>query len=996
MSNVHERFGPERVRELRAGASRAVFARTVGVTPQTVYRWELPTSAREARRPRGPQLARLAELAHGMSRPAPALPPAHDESVDDAQARSTSWVDDDVSRVLPSLERVLRGDLRRGHGELVRIVTSSPALSPNARATAYFGIALGELLDRSDARAALLVIAPLLNDAEAGRLSPAVAVKLFSVAGLCHAFPDAWLFDLGRVHAYQARVESMAGQADHEAACIACVAGLYAATFVGDVELLERAFARLEEARWNALPTLLELHVEEFRSLRAMYAGKTAACIQSSEAAAQRAEQYGYPLLQARSLARQALCQLDVLADPEQVLSLARRAKAIARGARVGPGIHQLLALRAEIEALLRLGRTEEALLVSDEVDAWSLETGLPALSAVSAQTRLFNLSQRVEALTALSERLRSCEVPSLRPICQAYATHTEGCALLTTNADPTLTVALFEQAEKQSERWPLLLREILLYRVFAHAAAGEEAPGRIALRRAQRFVDDFPSPWFTAHLRRLEGGLLAARGHWSEGRQLLQSAAATFDLAKDKCDAALTRYLYCLIASGVEPGDPQPLAEARRQLAAIGIPEPRSMHMGVARFHAQRPLAETGLETERARSTERLVVPFQRVAMRGAAPSLILSELLSVAGALVSGRAVDIEEIDSAGQARSLFGSVKPDARDMEWIEFTDGAGRSLRIGVQDRLERDERSTLSLLVMTASLALEVAVLRSVGERASAGGSEYPPPELPGFIAASVEMRQLRSELARLARSRSTVIITGESGTGKDIVARAIHDLSERSAQAYVAFNCATVPRELFEGQLFGYRRGAFTGASADHLGVIRTANRGTLFLDEIAELPLDIQPKLLRFLENAEVLPLGERAPVHVDVRVLAATHRDLAALVREGRFREDLYYRLQVVPVFVPPLRDRRADIPVLARHFLRELTRRGEPPVLGPDALAALLEQRFSGNVRELKNILERALAYFPDQEVLRAEHLRLVAPGPRVSSHTDLRQRPGRGQ
>jgi transcriptional regulator with PAS, ATPase and Fis domain len=192
------------------------------------------------------------------------------------------------------------------------------------------------------------------------------------------------------------------------------------------------------------------------------------------------------------------------------------------------------------------------------------------------------------------------------------------------------------------------------------------------------------------------------------------------------------------------------------------------------------------------------------------------------------------------------------------------------------------------------------------------------------------------------------------------------------------------VPRELFEGQLFGYRRGAFTGATADHLGVIRAANRGTLFLDEIGELPLDIQPKLLRFLENAEVFPLGERAPVQVDVRVLAATHRDLAALVREGRFREDLYYRLQVVPVFVPPLRERRADVPVLARHFLRELTRRGEPPVLAPDALDALLEQRFPGNVRELKNILERALAYHADQPVLRAEHLRLSDPTARAAA------------
>src|SRR6185295_17397795 len=156
---------------------------------------------------------------------------------------------------------------------------------------------------------------------------------------------------------------------------------------------------------------------------------------------------------------------------------------------------------------------------------------------------------------------------------------------------------------------------------------------------------------------------------------------------------------------------------------------------------------------------------------------------------------------------------------------------------------------------------------------------------------------KLRTELSRLVGSNATVIITGESGVGKEVVARAIHDLSDRSGKSYVAFNCATVPRDLFEGQLFGYRRGAFTGASSDQPGVIRAAAGGTLFLDEIGELPLDVQPKLLRFLENSEIFPLGGQKPIKVDVRVLAASHRDLLELVREGRFREDLYYRLQEI---------------------------------------------------------------------------------------------------
>ena len=156
---------------------------------------------------------------------------------------------------------------------------------------------------------------------------------------------------------------------------------------------------------------------------------------------------------------------------------------------------------------------------------------------------------------------------------------------------------------------------------------------------------------------------------------------------------------------------------------------------------------------------------------------------------------------------------------------------------------------------------------------------------------------------------------------------------------------------------------------------MIRAADGGTLFLDEIAELPLDVQPKLLRFLENGEVFPLGEHKPVKVDVRVIAATHRDLAELVRLGRFREDLYYRLQVVPIHVPPLRERPADIPLLARHFARELSGEGQPPVFSPDAITALLAHPWRGNVRELRNVIERALAFSPRPDLIESRHLRM---------------------
>jgi hypothetical protein len=972
------------IRALRGARSRASFARLLGVTAQTVYRWELPDSAPEARRPRGQQLARLSELSRELKstpsgRPAAAAafaktPPHAPPSAAHAIA-CLPFVDEDTARVLPALERVFRGDPRHGHDELLKIVTASQGLSLHARAVAYYGIAAYELLQRGNARAALLAIGTVLSDAEAGVLQPEIAAKLFAVAALAHSMPDALLFDLSRVHAYQSRIDALVGRSDPEATCIATLAAMSGAALAGDGDLIERAFARIDEAQWTALPALLELHLDEFRMLRALYAGKSAYCMQDGESIAARAEQHGYPLVLARALGKLALSELDNLVDPEQVLARARRAKAIWRGVRTGNGAHQLHTLRAEIEALLRLGRTEEALLISGEVDVWSAETGIPPLAAVAAQTRLYQLTGRLESLHALAASLRSCELPALRTISLGYASFVEAVALLVGGAEPAAATAAFEQAELEAGRWPFLLREVLLYRVYAQAAAGHENALRVALRRAQRFIDGFPSPWFTAHLRRLEGGLLAARGQWSEGKQLLESSAATFELAKDKPDAALTRYLHCLIATVFETDQGEALEAARRALIELGLREPAAMRLGVSRFRAQLPESQ-GPRARPARSSEALVVPFQRVAMRGAAPNLILSELVAVTAGLFPDRGVYLEEIDSRGTARVLAGSARAPASEVEWFEFSDGAGRLLRLGVFGALEHDERSTLALLTMTTALSLEVAVLRSIGERPAVVGNQLPPPEVPGFVAASAEMRQLRAELGRLAGSRSTVIITGESGAGKELVARAIHDLSERVAQPYVAFNCATVPRDLFEGQLFGYRRGAFTGAASDNPGVIRAANRGTLFLDEIGELPLDIQPKLLRFLENAEVFPLGERAPVRVDVRVLAATHRDLANLVREGKFREDLYYRLQVVPVFVPPLRDRRADIPVLARHFLRELTpRSGEPPVLAPDALAALIGYDFPGNVRELRNIIERAMAYFSEQPVLRAEHLRL---------------------
>ncbi len=222
-------------------------------------------------------------------------------------------------------------------------------------------------------------------------------------------------------------------------------------------------------------------------------------------------------------------------------------------------------------------------------------------------------------------------------------------------------------------------------------------------------------------------------------------------------------------------------------------------------------------------------------------------------------------------------------------------------------------------------------------------------------------MRRLREEIGRVAPYRSNILVTGESGTGKEAVARCIHDKGPRAEQPWVAINCSAIPRDLMESELFGYVRGAFTGATQNRLGRLEQANGGTLFLDEIGDLDLPLQSKLLRVLQEREFSPVGSDALRHVDVRIIAATNRDLLERVREGAFREDLYYRLDVYTIHVPPLRERKEDVLELAGAFLEELRAEMDKPVAGftEEAMAALTRYGWPGNVRELRNAVERAL-------------------------------------
>jgi DNA-binding NtrC family response regulator len=236
-------------------------------------------------------------------------------------------------------------------------------------------------------------------------------------------------------------------------------------------------------------------------------------------------------------------------------------------------------------------------------------------------------------------------------------------------------------------------------------------------------------------------------------------------------------------------------------------------------------------------------------------------------------------------------------------------------------------------------------------------------------------MNRVADQIQRLQGHDLMVLITGESGTGKDLVARAIHVGSPRRSAMFLPYNCTTTQRDLADSQLFGHRRGSFTGAITDQQGLIRTAAGGTLFLDEIGDLPLDIQPKLLRFLEQGEVMPVGETRPQAVDVRVLAATNADLEQRVQEGKFREDLYHRLNVIRIHVPPLRDRREEIAHLSTFFVREACERlGKPDVHLSSSTLDLFDQYWwPGNVRQLRNEVQRAVAMSRPESTIEPDQL-----------------------
>lgn len=318
-----------------------------------------------------------------------------------------------------------------------------------------------------------------------------------------------------------------------------------------------------------------------------------------------------------------------------------------------------------------------------------------------------------------------------------------------------------------------------------------------------------------------------------------------------------------------------------------------------------------------------------------------------------------------------------------LERIQSADGAPLAVMISGHGNIEAAVRATklgafdfiekplsLEKIVLVVRNALEYVRLENENRRLRAELEER-----HQILGASVPMKALRQQIALTAPTTGRVLIYGESGTGKELVARALHANSSRSSQPFVEVNCAAIPEELIESEMFGHRKGSFTGASEDKVGKFQKADGGTLFLDEVGDMSLKTQSKVLRTLEEQRFTPVGSDETITVDVRVIASTNKDLEEEISRGNFREDLFYRLNVIPFFVPPLRERKEDIPLLTRHFLKELaaTYGRRPREITDDAIEVLMRYSWPGNVRELRNVIERIVIMNPTTTRFENKHL-----------------------
>jgi len=533
----------------------------------------------------------------------------------------------------------------------------------------------------------------------------------------------------------------------------------------------------------------------------------------------------------------------------------------------------------------------------------------------------------------------------------------------------------------------------------------GEPEESENALREIES--NDPKSDYFVlGNIQRIRG-LLALKNKERElAIHFFSRALTTFEAGFDPFHQAK---MHALLAENLWSDN---VVRARRHLAAAGEIYKRlglndrvqSVQEAGERLEAESKALPARPGNERRKNAVISQLLTVRLAEATASRELLFRELVAVLQQESNAEKVVIAEYNDAktltpfithGYANNesfdivakLDGAVRRDelkalsrVKNIEVFELRPSAGRPAFLLLYPRsgASLTDGSSLKPLISVTELGIDVIALR---ERDSAKPHDMPMGVqasngvMPGFIHSSPAMTALVEEIYKIRNSDVTVLVTGESGTGKELVSKAIHAISNRKDKIFVPFNCTAFPKDLAEGMLFGYKKGAFTGAMNDSPGVIRSANGGTLLLDEIGDLPLDVQPKILRFLQEGEVQPLGEKKPIKVDVRIIAATNMPLEQKVADGTFREDLYFRLNVIRLRVPPLRDRRAEIPPIVNYHVGKFSERfGKTGItFTPQAIDILMVSDWEGNVRALTNEIQRIVARAESNDIITPEHL-----------------------
>ena len=677
----------------------------------------------------------------------------------------------------------------------------------------------------------------------------------------------------------------------------------------------------------------------------------------------------------------------------EQALALADRAVNLHEGLGQGPGLAVALATLGQI--CVRVGNLDRADKVLhralDVRSAMQFHETTGAVYDTLAQMSLMRgdyenaadyLRKSAEAYGAYGRNTSRWYEWSLRVITARLATR---------RGRPDEALAIADEIAKSTNAPPAetIDAELIAAEALLSADRVDEAERRLVSVEPRLDPRTTPGAW--GEFLRLRGDLRARQARTTEAYHDIAQSSSVFELVGERYQAAVSQLALARLAAkaGAKSTADRHYEYAAQVFEALGATRDLEQ-VRVAMAVAQSP--GTGEYVGSPADADDALV--RRLVDAAVLPDLLARELAATSLEAVTADAAavfvelpggDVRLIAHAGTdvegarrvARlAIQGADSSGAVILEPIGREPDGPRFVAIVADRPLGHPLLRRVRMMAAVARQGFDLCGVRDRPSAATDSTTERPlEPLLPGFLCASAVMVKVVDQIQRLQGNDLTVLITGESGTGKELVARAIHVGSSRNAATFLPYNCTTTTRELADSQLFGHRRGSFTGAVSDQPGLIRTAAGGTLFLDEVGDLPLDVQPKLLRFLEQGEIMPVGENRPQPVDVRVLAATNADLEQRVAEGKFREDLYYRLSVIRIHVPPLRQRREEIPHLATFFLREASDRlGKPDLqLGSDVLDLFAQYWWPGNVRQLRNELQRAVAMAPAGGRIGPEHL-----------------------